>query len=92
MQMIPACEPSASAHLLLPQDRCAGLKSEPAPTWPYPTSTPVTWAAPLCSRQSAKPPVDRPESSTLSPVTSTLKWSSAASSLRPALHVQAVAQ
>ena len=55
-------------------------------TCPYPTSTPTTCAAPRCSRQSAKPPVDRPESSILRPLTSTLKWSRAASSLSPALH------
>ena len=50
-------------------------------TWPYPTSTPVTLAAPRCSRQSVKPPVDRPQSRAAAPATSTAKAERAASSL-----------
>ena len=58
----------------------------PALTCPYPTSTPTTRAAPCCSRQSVKPPVDRPESSAALPHTSMPQCCSAASSFSPARH------
>mmetsp|Transcript_9803 Transcript_9803/g.18406 ORF Transcript_9803/g.18406 Transcript_9803/m.18406 type:complete len:239 (-) Transcript_9803:170-886(-) len=55
-------------------------------TCPYPTSTPYTFAAPRCNRQSVKPPVERPASIATTPCTSTLNSSSAASIFSPALH------
>ena len=39
-------------------------------SWPCPTSTATTLAAPRCSRQSVKPPVDAPASSARMPATS----------------------
>lgn len=45
----------------------------------------LTCRAPLCSKQSVKPPVDKPESNAVSPATSIWKWSRAFSSLNPAL-------
>ena len=71
---------------MLPRAAHVCVNGRSALTCPYPTSTPTTLAAPLCSRQSANPPVDTPASNALKPRTSTLKWSNAASSLRPALH------
>lgn len=54
-------------------------------TCPYPTSTPYTRAAPCCSRQSVKPPVERPASRATRPETATGKYCRARSNLSPAL-------
>ena len=52
-------------------------------SWPWPTSTPSTSAAPCCSRQSVKPPVDWPTSRQCKPVTSMPVLCNAASSFSP---------
>ena len=52
-------------------------------SWPWPTSRATTWAAPRVSRQSVKPPVEAPTSSTRRPVTSMSKCVRAASSFSP---------
>src|SRR6478672_3514521 len=53
-------------------------------SWPYPTSTAITAAAPRCSRQSVNPPVEAPRSRARAPVTSQPNVSSAVASLPPA--------
>ena len=52
-------------------------------SWPCPTSTATTWAAPAWSRQSVNPPVDAPASRARRPVGSRSKRSRAARSLSP---------
>ncbi len=52
-------------------------------SWPWPTSTPITCAAPACSRQSVKPPVLCPTSRQRSPATDRPVARSAPSSFRP---------
>ena len=44
-------------------------------SWPAPTSTACTRAAPACSRASVKPPVEEPISRQTCPATSMAKWS-----------------
>src|SRR5690554_2438413 len=52
-------------------------------SWSWPTSTPTTRAAPACSRQSVKPPVDWPTSRQMRPRTSSPPCASAPASLSP---------
>src|SRR5512133_1798557 len=52
-------------------------------SWPYPTSTALTRAAPRWRRQSVKPPVDAPTSSAAAPPGSIPKVSSAPESFSP---------
>ena len=58
------------------------LRSDQA-SWPVPTSTATTEAAPCCRRQSVNPPVEAPASSARRPATSTANRSSAATSFSP---------
>ena len=50
---------------------------------PYATSSAMTCAAPRCSRQSVKPPVEAPTSSAMRPSTGTSSASSAFASFTP---------
>ncbi|MPN25006.1 hypothetical protein SDC9_172413 [bioreactor metagenome] len=52
-------------------------------SWPWPTSMPMTWVAPACSRQSVKPPVLWPTSRQRKPLTLRPVAASAPSSLSP---------
>ena len=53
-------------------------------SWPWPTSSAITRAAPRCSSTSLKPPVEAPRSRQSSPAGSTANASSAFASLPPA--------
>ena len=60
-----------------------GSSRSRACNWLWPTSTPTTLAAPRCSRQSVKPPVDCPTSRQQNPDTSSAVCASAPSSFKP---------